>query len=47
MDDPTGWYWIMSKPYYVKFEVPKDLVNAIYEAPGIAKDSGKIIITKK
>ena len=23
----------MSKPYYVKFEVPKDLVSAIYEAP--------------
>ena len=22
----------MSKPYYVKFETPKDLVNAIYEA---------------
>ena len=42
MDDPTGWYWIMSKPYYVKFEVPKDLVNAIYEALRIAKDSGKI-----
>jgi len=37
----------MSKPYYVKFEVPKDLVNAIYEALRIAKDSGKIIITKK
>jgi len=32
----------MSKPYYVKFEVPKDLVNAIYEALRIAKDSGKI-----
>ena len=22
----------MSKPYYVKYETPKDLVNAIYEA---------------
>jgi large subunit ribosomal protein L7Ae len=32
----------MSKPYYVKFEVPKDLVSAIYEALRIAKDSGKI-----
>ncbi len=32
----------MSKPYYVKFEVSKDLVNAIYEALRIAKDSGKI-----
>ena len=42
MDDPTGWYWIMSKPYYVKFEVPQDLVSAIYEAVRIAKDSGKI-----
>ena len=42
MDDPKGWYWIMSKPYYVKFEVPKDLVSAIYEALRIAKDSGKI-----
>ena len=32
----------MSKPYYVKFDVPKDLVSAIYEALRIAKDSGKI-----
>src|ERR687893_1160490 len=32
----------MSKPYYVKFEVPQDLVSAIYEAVRIAKDSGKI-----
>ncbi|MGD1838088.1 MAG: 50S ribosomal protein L7Ae [Nitrososphaeraceae archaeon] len=32
----------MSKPYYVKFEIPKDLVNAIYEAIRIAKESGKV-----
>lgn len=32
----------MSKPYYVKFEVPKDLVNAIYEAVRVAKESGKV-----
>jgi large subunit ribosomal protein L7Ae len=33
---------IMSKPYYVKFETPKDLVNAIYEAVRLAKQSGKV-----
>jgi large subunit ribosomal protein L7Ae len=32
----------MSKPYYVKFETPKDLVNAVYEAVRIAKQSGKV-----
>ncbi|MFQ5920787.1 MAG: 50S ribosomal protein L7Ae [Nitrososphaerales archaeon] len=32
----------MSKPYYVKFEMPKELVNAIYEAIRIAKESGKV-----
>jgi len=32
----------MSKPYYVKFEVPKDLVSAIYEAIRVAKESGKV-----
>lgn len=32
----------MSKPYYVKFEVPKDLVSAIYEAVRVAKESGKV-----
>lgn len=32
----------MSKPYYVKFETPKDLVNAIYEAIRVAKQSGKV-----
>lgn len=32
----------MSKPYYVKFEIPKDLVNAIYEAVRLAKQSGRV-----
>ena len=32
----------MSKPYYVKHETPKDLVNAVYEAVRVAKQSGKI-----
>ncbi len=32
----------MSKPYYVKFETPKELVNAIYEAVRVAKQSGKV-----
>ncbi|MEE8132369.1 MAG: 50S ribosomal protein L7Ae [Nitrososphaerales archaeon] len=32
----------MSKPYYVKFETPKDLVNAIYETIRVAKQSGKV-----
>src|SRR5919106_1544329 len=32
----------MSKPYYVKFETPRDLVNAIYEAVRLAKQSGKV-----
>src|ERR687888_520333 len=32
----------MSKPYYVKMEVSKDLVNAVYEAVRVAKQSGKI-----
>lgn len=32
----------MSRPYYVKFETPKDIVNAIYEALRIAKQSGKV-----
>lgn len=32
----------MSRPYYVKFEIPKDLVNAIYEAIRLAKQSGKV-----
>lgn len=32
----------MSKPYYVKFETPKDLVDAIYEAIRVARQSGKV-----
>ena len=32
----------MSKPYYVKFETSKDLVNAVYEAVRVAKQSGKV-----
>src|SRR6185436_734734 len=32
----------MSKPYYVKFEIPKDLVSAVYEAVRLAKQSGKV-----
>ncbi|MEO9319822.1 MAG: 50S ribosomal protein L7Ae [Nitrososphaera sp.] len=32
----------MSKPYYVKFEASKDLVNAVYEAVRMAKQSGKV-----
>ncbi len=32
----------MSKPYYVKFETPKELVNAIYELLRVASQSGKV-----
>src|SRR6266545_8060353 len=32
----------MSKEYYVKFETPKDLVNEVYEAGRIARQSGKV-----
>jgi len=32
----------MSKPYYVKYETPRDLVNAIYEAVRLAKQSGLV-----
>jgi large subunit ribosomal protein L7Ae len=32
----------VSKPYYVKFEASKDLVNAVYEAMRVAKESGKV-----
>ena len=32
----------MSKPYYVKYEAPKDLVTAVYEAVRVAKQSGKV-----
>ena len=32
----------MSKPYYVKYDTPKDLVNVIYEAVRLAKQSGMV-----
>ncbi|HVD21344.1 MAG TPA: 50S ribosomal protein L7Ae [Nitrososphaera sp.] len=32
----------MSKPYYVKFETSKDLVNAVYEAVRVSKQSGRV-----
>jgi large subunit ribosomal protein L7Ae len=32
----------MSKPYYVKYDTPKDLVNAFYEAVRLAKQSGMV-----
>ena len=32
----------MSKPYYVKFETPQDIVNAVYEAVRVSKQSGKV-----
>jgi len=32
----------VSKPYYVKFETPKDLVSAVYEAVRVAQQSGKV-----
>ena len=32
----------MSKPYSVKFETSKDLVNAVYEAVRVSKQSGKV-----
>src|SRR5678815_2057725 len=34
--------YYMSKPFYVKFETPKDLVNAVYEAVRLAKQSGTV-----
>lgn len=33
---------MLSKPYYVKSETPNDIVNAVYEALRIAKQSGKV-----
>lgn len=33
---------MLSKPYYVKFEIPNDIINAVYEALRIAKQSGKV-----
>ncbi len=32
----------MSKPFYVKFEVPKELAETAYEALRIARETGKI-----
>ena len=32
----------MAKPYYVKFETPKDLVNQILETIRVAVESGKV-----
>ncbi len=32
----------MAKPYYVKFQVPEDLVSPIYEALRVAHQSGKV-----
>jgi len=32
----------MSKPFYVKFTVPKELADAAYEALQVARDTGKI-----
>ena len=32
----------MSKPYYVKFETPKELIDAVYEALRQARQTGKI-----
>ncbi len=32
----------MSKPFYVKFEVPKELTDAAYEALQVALDTGKV-----
>ena len=30
------------KPFYVKFEVPKEVVEAAYEALKVARETGKI-----
>ncbi|MCE4599357.1 MAG: 50S ribosomal protein L7Ae [Desulfurococcales archaeon] len=32
----------MSKPFYVKFEVPSDLVDKVYEAVAKARETGRI-----
>jgi large subunit ribosomal protein L7Ae len=32
----------MSKPFYVKYEVPKEIVDAAYEALSIASKSGSV-----
>jgi len=32
----------MSKPFYVKFNLPKELVDMAYEALQVARDTGKV-----
>ncbi len=32
----------MSKPFYVKLDIPKDLADVAYEALQVARDTGKI-----
>ncbi|MEM1550687.1 MAG: 50S ribosomal protein L7Ae [Candidatus Bathyarchaeia archaeon] len=32
----------MPKPFYVKFEVPSELVNAVYEAVQVASRTGRV-----
>jgi len=32
----------MSKPFYVKFSVPRELADAAYEALQVARDTGKV-----
>ncbi len=32
----------MSKPFYVKFSVPKDMADSAYEALQMARDTGKL-----
>ncbi|MEM2500726.1 MAG: ribosomal L7Ae/L30e/S12e/Gadd45 family protein, partial [Candidatus Bathyarchaeia archaeon] len=32
----------MPKPFYVKFDVPSELVNAVYEAVQISNRTGKV-----
>ncbi len=32
----------MAKPYYVKFEMPEELISPIYEAIRVANESGKV-----
>ena len=32
----------MAKPYYVKFEIPENLVSPIYESLRVAVETGKV-----
>jgi large subunit ribosomal protein L7Ae len=41
-DETTGWMSRMSKPFYVKLNIPKELSDIAYEALQIARDTGKI-----